>query len=408
MPTKTNAKRSIEQVDVKSKRILMRVDFNVPLNEQGEVTDDLRIRATLPSIRSVIQRGGRLILISHLGRPEGTGFEAAFSLKPAAAKLEELLGGVRVGFVEEDCLSSAATAAVAALKDGEVLLLENLRFHAEEKDGSAEFAQKLALYGDIYCNEAFGASHRADASMVALPKAMSGRPRVAGLLLEKELRYLNEAVQSPKKPFVAVLGGAKVSDKIVAVRRMMESVDTILIGGAMAFTFLKALGRSVGSSKVENSAIDVAKKILDEAAASKVDLILPQDHICGKQIARMTPTQVFAEEIETGWMGLDIGPKTAAQYAAVLGKARTVVWNGPMGVFETQPFDGGTKQIARAIAGATRGGAMTVVGGGDTAAAVQTFGLADGFTHVSTGGGASLAVLEGQVLESVTVLDEAS
>lgn len=408
MPTKTNAKRSIEQVDVKSKRILMRVDFNVPLNEQGEVTDDLRIRATLPSIRSVIQRGGRLILISHLGRPEGTGFEAAFSLKPAAARLQELLGGVRVGFVGEDCLSAAATDAVAALKDGEVLLLENLRFHAGEKDGSAEFAQKLALYGDIYCNEAFGASHRADASMVALPKAMSGRPRVAGLLLEKELRYLNEAVQSPKKPFVAVLGGAKVSDKIVAVRRMMEHVDTILIGGAMAFTFLKALGRSVGSSKVENSAIDVAKKILDEAAASKVDLILPQDHICGKQIARMTPTQVFTEEIETGWMGLDIGPKTAAQYAAVLGKARTVVWNGPMGVFETQPFDGGTKQIARAIAGATRGGAMTVVGGGDTAAAVQAFGLADGFTHVSTGGGASLAVLEGQVLESVTVLDEAS
>lgn len=407
MPTKTNAKRTIEQVEVKSKRVLMRVDFNVPLNEKGEVTDDLRIRASLPSIQSVINRGGRLILISHLGRPEGTGFEEAYSLKPAAAKLEQLLGGTKVTFIGEDCLSEAAQKAVADLKDGQVLMLENLRFHAGEKDGSVDFAKRLALYGDIFCNEAFGASHREDASMVALPEAMSGKPRVAGVLLQKELMHLSTVVTSPKHPFVAVLGGAKVSDKIVAVRRMMENVDTILVGGAMAYTFLKALGRQVGSSKVENGMLDTAKKILDEAASSKVDLILPQDHICGKQIARMTPTQVFANEIEAGWMGLDIGPKTAAQYAAVLGKAKSVVWNGPMGVFETPPFDGGSKQIARAIAGATAGGATTVVGGGDTAAAVQAFGLADGFTHVSTGGGASLAVLEGQDLKAVAVLDEA-
>lgn len=407
MPTKTKAKRTIEQVEVKSKRVLMRVDFNVPLNEKGDVTDDLRIRASLPSIQSVLKRGGRLILISHLGRPEGMGFEAAYSLKPAAAKLEQLLGGTKVKFVGEDCLGEAAKSAVAALKDGEVLMLENLRFHPGEKDGSADFARKLAAYGDLYCNEAFGASHRADASMVALPNAMAGKPRVAGLLLQKELANLNGVVTAPQHPFVAVLGGAKVSDKIVAVRRMMENVDTILIGGAMAYTFLKALGREVGSSKVESGAIDTAHKILDEAAASKVDLILPNDHICGKQIARMTPTQIFEDDIEAGWMGLDIGPKTAAHYATVIGKAKSVVWNGPMGVFETPPFDGGSKQVARAIAGATKSGAMTVVGGGDTAAAVQSFGLAGEFSHVSTGGGASLAVLEGQELEAVAVLDDA-
>lgn len=399
-------KKTIDQVDVRSKRVLMRVDFNVPLDAAGKITDDRRIREALPSIKSVIERGGRLILMSHLGRPEGKGFEPAFSLKPAANRLGELLPGVRVSFAADDCVGPAAQQAVEAIKVGEVVVLENLRFHAAEQKGDAAFASKLAAFGDIYCNDAFGTAHRHDASMLAVPKAMAGKPRVAGFLLQKELKYLGEAISNPTRPFVAVLGGAKVSDKLGAIQNLLGKVDTILIGGAMAYTFIKALGFEVGSSLVQLGMLQKAQAILDQANASATNLILPQDHVCGKQITRMTPVQIVKESIPDGWMGLDIGPETVAQYVEELRKAKTVVWNGPMGVFETPPFDVGTRQIAEAIGQATARGAVSIVGGGDSAAAVEHFGLADRFSHVSTGGGASLEMLEGKAFETVALLDE--
>jgi phosphoglycerate kinase len=401
------AKQTIDKVNVAGKRVLMRVDFNVPLDDGGAITDDRRIREALPSIKSVIERGGRLILISHLGRPEGKGSEPQYSLKPAADRLQELLGGTPVHFVPDDCVGPAAAAAVQNLNDGEVLVLDNLRFKAGEKNGDGTFASKLAAFGDIYCNEAFGTSHRNDASMYALPKAMGDKPRVAGLLLRRELEFLSDAINSARPPFVAVLGGAKVSDKLGAISNLMGKVDTILIGGAMAYTFLKALGHDIGSSLVQVGMLDKARRILDEAAASKTDLLLPKDHVCGRQITRMTPMQVTEGSIPQGWMGLDIGPKTTAQYSEVLRSAMTIVWNGPMGVFEVDPFDKGTRQVAEAIAKATSKGATSVIGGGDTAAAVHVFGLDDAFSHVSTGGGASLELLEGKAFDSVGLLDEA-
>ena len=401
------AKKTIDKVDVVGKRVLMRVDFNVPLDENGRITDDWRIREALPSIKSVLDRKGRLILISHLGRPEGKGPEPQFSLKPAADQLGTLLSGTTVSFFPDDCVGQAAAQAVQNLKDGQVLVLDNLRFVAGEKNGDATFAARLAAFGDIYCNEAFGTSHRNDASMYALPKAMSGKPRVAGLLLQRELEFLSDAINNARRPFVAVLGGAKVSDKLGAISNLMGKVDSILIGGAMAYTFLKSLGHEVGSSLVQVGMLDKARRIIDEAAASKTDLLLPKDHVCGKQITRMTPMQVSETSIPQGWMGLDIGPKTTAQYTDVLRGAKTVIWNGPMGVFEVDPFDHGTRQVAEAIAKATAKGATSVIGGGDTAAAVHAFGMDKAFSHVSTGGGASLELLEGKSFDSVALLDGA-
>ncbi|MCH8344739.1 MAG: phosphoglycerate kinase [Planctomycetes bacterium] len=401
------AKKTIEQVDVASKRVLMRVDFNVPLDKNGAITDDRRIRLALPSIRSVIERGGRLILMSHLGRPQGKGYEAGFSLKPAAASLEQLLGGVSLRFVEGDCAGSSASEAVAQLDTGQVLVLDNLRFHPGEKAGDGKFGQALGAYGDVYCHEAFGTAHRSDASLVAVPRAMGDRPKVAGLLLEKELRFLSEAINAAGHPFVAVLGGAKISDKLAAIHNLMGKVDTILIGGAMAYTFLKALGHEMGSSMVQLGMLNKAQAIIDEAAASSTDLILPQDHVCGRQITHMTPVKVTATSIPAGWMGLDIGPETMGQFVPKLHEAKTIVWNGPVGVFETPPFDVGTKQVAQAVARATSEGAVSILGGGDTAAAVVKLSLADRFTHVSTGGGASLQMLEGRRFGSVELLDDA-
>ena len=401
------AKKTIEQVNVASKRVLMRVDFNVPLDDSPAITDDRRIRLALPSIQSVIERQGRLILISHLGRPQGTGLETKLSLKPAADRLGELLGGVSVGFVSGDCVSAAAAEAVSSLDDGQVLVLENLRFNSAEKANDPAFAAQLAAYGDIYCNEAFGTAHRGDTSMVALPSAMNDKPKVAGLLLDREIRFLADTLAQSARPFVAVLGGAKVSDKLGAIQNLMDKVDVILIGGAMAYTFLEALGREVGSSQVQRGMLGQAQKIIDAVAASPVDLILPNDHVCGKQISRVTPVRVVGESIPQGWMGLDIGPETVGQYAQELNKAKTIIWNGPLGAFETPPFDVGSKQIAEAIVRATEAGATSVIGGGDTAAAVEHFGLADGFTHISTGGGASLRMLEGKPFPSVDLLDDA-
>jgi phosphoglycerate kinase len=401
---------TIDQVDVRGKRVLMRVDFNVPLDESSppKITDDRRIRLALPTIQSVINRGGKLILMSHLGRPEGKGYEPADSLKPAADRLAELLKDVKVTFSSNDCIDDQAAGAVAALKDGEIVVLENLRFHKAEKKGDAAFAQKLGAFGDIYCNDAFGTAHRNDASMYAVPRAMkdSGKPCVAGLLLQKELEFLSDAIANAKKPFVAVLGGAKVSDKLGAIRNLMGKVDSILIGGAMAYTFLKAQGKGVGNSLVEEGMVAEARSLL-EAASGATTLQLPIDHICAKAISRDTPTQRAEGDIPSGWLGLDIGPKTSAAYGKMLSAARTVVWNGPMGVFETPPFDAGTRAVAAAIGKATQAGAVTIVGGGDSAAAVEAFSMADQFSHVSTGGGASLEMLEGKKFDSVALLNEA-
>ena len=405
-------KKTIDQIDVRGKRVLMRVDFNVPLDESSppKITDDRRIRMALPSIEAVIKRGGRLILISHLGRPEGKGFEPADSLKPAADRLGELLPKAKVGFPSNDCTDDKAKAAVGALKDGEIVVLENLRFHKGEKKGDAAFADKLAAYGEIYCNDAFGTAHRNDASMFAVPSAMkkTGRPCVAGLLLQKELQYLSEAIANAKRPFVAVLGGAKVSDKLAAIRNLMERVDAILIGGAMAYTFLKARGQDVGKSLVEEPMLAEAKSLMEMSGkAGRARIHLPQDHVCGKSIAPNTPTQTSTGDMGGEWVGLDIGPASAAEYGKVLAGAKTIVWNGPMGVFETPPFDVGTRAVAQAMAKATGGGAVSIVGGGDSAAAVEDFGLAERFSHVSTGGGASLEMLEGKKFDSVGVLDDA-
>lgn len=397
-------KKTIAAVDVRGKRVLVRVDFNVPL-ENGAITDDRRIAAALPTIRSIIDRGGRAIIISHLGRPEGTGYEAESSLKPCAQRLSALLARP-VAFPSTDCTDDAAAAAVQGMKDGDVVLLENLRHHKGEKKGDATFAARLAAYADIYVNDAFGACHRPDASMVALPKALAGKPRVSGLLVEKEIAFLSDALAKPAAPFVVVLGGAKVSDKIAAIDNLLPKADAVLVGGAMAYTFLKAMGKKVGSSKVEDDRISDAKRMIDAAARSRHDLLLPQDHVVSTSFsASAGDIQVQDDQIKDGFMGLDIGPRTQVQFAVTLAKAKTIVWNGPMGVFEWAPFAVGTRAVARALADATASGARTIVGGGDSAAAVEKFGLADKMSHVSTGGGASLEMLEGKRFESVDLLD---
>ncbi|TSA40120.1 phosphoglycerate kinase [bacterium] len=400
------SKKNIGAVDVSGKRVFVRVDFNVPI-ENGTITDDKRIRAALPTIKNIIDRGGRAILASHLGRPEGTGFEAEFSLAPAAKRLGELLGKV-VAFPSQDCIDAASDAAVAAMKNGDVVLLENVRFHKAEKKGDPAFAAKLAHGADVYCNDAFGTCHRPEASMVAVPKSLGTKPKVVGFLVEKEIMFLAGAVTNPAKPFVVVLGGAKVSDKMPCIDALLPKANHILIGGAMAYTFLKALGKNVGKSRVEEDRISDAKKTLDLAAKLKCELHLPIDHVCSTEFAeRAGDIEVFDETIKAGYMGLDIGPKTQAKYGFLISQAKTVVWNGPMGVFEMKPFAVGTLEIAKAMVAATKTGTTTIVGGGDSAAAVEHMGLADGFSHVSTGGGASLEMLEGKKFESVEILDNA-
>ncbi|MEX2217170.1 MAG: phosphoglycerate kinase [Phycisphaerales bacterium] len=400
------AKKTIDRAEVSGKRVLTRVDFNVPI-EDGQITDDRRIREALPTIRSIVERGGRAVLMSHLGRPGGTGPEPEFSLKPCAERLAALLGRP-VAFPSTDCTDAAAAGAVNSMKDGDALLLENLRFHKGEKKGDPAFAAKLAAYGDLYCNDAFGTAHRPDASMVAVPSVMSGKPRVAGFLLQKELKFLGEALASPRKPFVVVLGGAKVSDKMGAIENLLPRSDSVLIGGAMAYTFLKALGKQVGESRVEAERLADARRILDLAAKSKCDLHLPRDHVCSTVFAESGgQVAIHDGNIPEGFLGLDIGPATQTEYGGILRKAATVVWNGPMGVFEWRRFGVGTQQVAAAIADATARGATSIVGGGDTAAAVEKFSLADKMSHVSTGGGASLEMLEGRKFQSVELLDEA-
>lgn len=399
-------KQNISSVDVSGKRVLIRVDFNVPLKD-GKITDDTRIRAALPTIKNVIERGGRAVCMSHLGRPGGEGHEPALSLAPVAERLGELLGQA-VAFPSTDCTDAATAEAVNAMTDGQVAVLENLRFHKGEKKGDAVFAAKLSELGDVYVNDAFGTCHREDASMVAVPRAMGDAPKVVGFLVEKEIKYLDEKLGEPARPFVVVLGGAKVSDKLPAITNLLDKADHILIGGAMAYTFIKALGHNVGDSRVEADRVDDAKKMIDHAANHHVDLHLPTDHVCSTQFEEsMGDIEVFEDEIKDGFMGLDIGPKTQGHYAGVIRGAKTVVWNGPMGVFEWRPFRVGTKTIADAMAQATAQGATTIVGGGDSAAAAEEFGVADKLSHVSTGGGASLAMLEGKSFAAVELLDDA-
>jgi len=394
------AKRTISSVDVKGQRVLMRVDFNVPQDDSGAITDDRRIRMALPSIKSVIDRGGKLILMSHLGRPKGEGNDAKFTLKPAALRLGELLGKP-VQFAT-DTVGQDAETKVAGLKDGDVLVLENVRFQKEEQKGDAGFAAKLAAFGDVYCNDAFGTCHREDASMVAVPRAMGAKPKVVGALVEKEITYLSDVMAKPARPFVAIVGGAKVSDKILVIENLLKVCDLILIGGAMAYTFAKAQGGNLGKSRVEMDKLDLAKELIAKGGAK---LMLPVDTHCGDDFNANCNKQVVKfGQVPDGFEGLDIGPETAKIYADKVKSAKTVIWNGPMGVFEMPPFDAGTKAVAQAIADSS---ATSIIGGGDSAAAIEQFGLADKVTHVSTGGGASLEMLEGKKFAAVELLDEA-
>jgi len=392
------AKLSIRDLELGGKRVFLRVDFNVPLAD-GKVSDDTRIRASLPTIDYARERGARQIITSHLGRPKGKR-KPDMSLRPAADRLAELLKAP-VAFAD-DCIGAEAEQKSQALKDGEVLLLENLRYHPEEEANDENFSRALSRHGELYVNDAFGSAHRAHASTVGVTRFL--QKAAAGLLMEKELTYLGKAVANPDHPYAAVLGGAKVSDKIEVIENLLKLVDVLIIGGGMAYTFLRAQGIGVGKSLVEEDKIELAKRLLAEAASRKVEVLLPQDHKVAEKIdPAAQPRVVDLREIPDNLMALDIGPKTIAAFTAALRRAKTVVWNGPMGVFECPPFAEGTLAVARALA---ESGATSIVGGGDSIAAVQQAGLADKMTHISTGGGASLEFLGGRTLPGVEALTD--
>ncbi len=391
--------KTIADVDVKGKRVLMRVDFNVPL-EGGKITDDRRIAQALPTIKNVIERGGRLILMSHLGRPK-SGPEAKYSLKPVQERLSQSIGKP-VGF-SESSIGPAVEAAVNKMADGDVLLLENLRFHKEEEKNDPQFARQLANLADIYVNDAFGTAHREHASTFGAPQAMAGKPRAIGFLIQKELAFLGDAVSSPKRPFVAILGGAKVSDKINVIEQLLGKADTLLIGGAMAYTFFLAQGKQVGKSLVERDKVDLAKALLAKANGK---IKLPVDTVISNEMTDTARTSIVEGNIPDDMEGFDIGPKTRALYAAEIAKAKTIIWNGPMGVFEKKPFAAGTRAVAEAVAQATdKHDAISIIGGGDSAAAIEQLHLADKVSHVSTGGGASLEFLEKGHFSTLDILD---
>lgn len=409
-------KKTIDDINVRGKRVLVRLDLNAPLDDAGRITDDRRIRAALPTIKKLLADDGRLILMSHLGRPdEEPEQKHKYTLAPVAKRLSELLG--KAVPLLPDCVGPDVTARVARLRDGEVVLLENLRFYEAEtiKDKKAiqnpklreqkdAFARQLASLADMYVNDAFGTCHRDNASMFTVPQLMAGKPRVVGYLVQKELNFLGQAVANPKRPFVCVLGGAKVSDKLGVIRSLLAKCDTILIGGAMAYTFLAADGMEVGKSLVEPDLYDTARQLRTEAGPK---LLLPVDSVVASEIKAGGATAVCTGFIPADKMGLDIGPATIKTYVEVVRTAKTVVWNGPMGVFEVPPFDQGTMAMAKAMADATRGGVITIVGGGDSAAAMDKAGLADRVTHISTGGGAALEFLEGKPFAAIDVLDDA-
>lgn len=397
MPTRT-----IDQTPVDGQRALVRVDFNVPM-DGGAISDDRRIRSAVPTIKSVLDRGGSVVLMSHMGRPKGDGFEEKLSLEPVAEHLSGLLNRA-VEFPSKDCVDDDAAKAVEKLKPGGVILLENLRFHKAEKEGDSGFAGKLAAYGDVYVNDAFGTCHRAHASMVGVPRAMGDKPKVAGLLVEKELAFLSEAVANPARPMVVILGGAKVSSKIGAIEHLLPKCDAMLIGGAMAYTFMRAKGEPTGTSLVEEDHISTAESAMAAAKAAGVDLLLPIDHMVADQFDHGAPTRA-EERIPDTAVAVDIGPKTTKLYVSRITGAKSVLWNGPMGIFEWPGADQGTRAVAEGLVRATRDGATTIVGGGDSAAALDAMGLATDITHVSTGGGASVEMLEGKRFEAIEVLD---
>ena len=392
-------KKTVRDVDVKGKRIICRCDFNVPMKD-GAITDDTRIRAALPTVRYLLEQGASVILMSHLGRPKGKP-DPAFTLKPVADALAELLGQ-EVQFAASDAVvDDAVREKAASLQPGEVMLLENVRYRAEEEQNDPAFSKDLADLADLFVNDAFGTAHRAHASTAGIADYL---PAVSGFLIEKELQFLGEAVDDPKRPFVAILGGSKVSDKIGVIENLIEKADTILIGGGMAYTFIKAAGQGVGTSLCEQDKLDLANELKKKAADKGVQLLTPVDSKLGDKFAEDCET-AFAdsESMPEGWMGMDIGPKTIEAYAKAIAGAGTVIWNGPMGVFEFPAFAEGTKAVAEAMADS---GAVTVVGGGDSAAAVKQFGLEDRMTHISTGGGASLEFLEGKILPGVACLED--
>ncbi len=394
------AKKTVAQLEVRDQKVLVRVDFNVPLDEAGHITDDRRIVAALPTIRNITDRGGRAVLMSHLGRPKG-GPEAKFSLRPVAVRLGELLKKkVAMG---PDCVGQAVTAMVNAMHNGDVVLLENTRFHKGEEKNDPVLAAELAALGQCYVNDAFGTAHRQHASTYGVAEKIGAGKRAIGFLIEKELKFLGEALEHPVRPLVAILGGAKVSDKIAVIENLLGKADFVLIGGAMAYTFFLAQGKKIGNSLCEKDKVELARKLLASAGGK---LILPVDNVIASEMTDHATTRVVEGEIPEGMEGFDIGPKTIRLYESKLESARTVVWNGPMGVFEKKPFQAGTRAIANMLAKiSTSHGALTIIGGGDSAAAIEKFGLADQVSHVSTGGGASLEFMEGRGFACIDILD---
>ena len=397
------AKKTIADIDVKGKKVFMRVDFNVPMNDACEVTNDRRIQMALPSIKKAIEGGAKLILASHCGRPKGEA-DPKFSLAPAAKRLGELLG--KEVKLAPDCIGPEVQAMVDAMAEGDVIVLENLRFHTGETKNEPEFAKALASLADVYVNDAFGTAHREHASMYGVPSELGAGNRVCGYLIEKELKYLGDALSDPQRPFVAILGGAKVSDKIQVIDNLISKVDRILIGGGMAYTFFKAQGLSIGDSICEDDKMELALELLEKAKANNCELVLPVDNIAANEFKANAENKVCSGSIEDGWEGLDIGPETRKLFTEKITDAKTIVWNGPMGVFEMEPFDAGTKAVAQAIADATDNGAISIIGGGDSAAAVEIMGLDEKMSHISTGGGASLEFLEGKEFTSLSILDD--
>ena len=395
------SKKSIEDIQVKGKKVFVRADFNVPLDDKQEITNDKRIRATLPTINSLLEQGAALILSSHLGRPKGK-IVPEMSLAPVAKRLSELLGK-EVAFAS-DCVGEVAEAAAAKLQPGDVLLLENLRFHAEEEKNDPGFAQQLAKLADIAVDDAFGCAHRGHASNEGITKFI---PTVAGYLIEKEIKFIGDTLEAPQRPFVAILGGAKVSDKINVIDNMIDKVDTIIIGGGMAHTFDAAKGLSVGSSLCETDKIDLAKSLLEKAEKKGVKVVLPVDLVVADKFAADANSKtVPVDKVEDGWMGLDSGAETSKLYVEALADAKTIIWNGPMGVFEFDAFAKGTLDVAQAVAEATDRGATSIVGGGDSIAALKKTGLSDRISHISTGGGATLEMLEGKILPGIAAIAE--
>ena len=391
-------KKSIQDMDVKGKKVIVRVDFNVPLDENLNITDDKRIVGALPTIKYLLENGAKTILVSHLGRPKN-GPEDKFSMKPTAVRLAQLLGKPVV--MASDVIGEDAKAKAATLKDGEVLMLENVRFHKEEEKNDPQFAKELSTLAEVFVNDAFGTAHRAHASTAGLADYL---PAVCGLLIQKEIDIMGKALSNPDRPFVAILGGAKVSDKIGVIENLLEKVDALIIGGGMAYTFLKAMGYGIGGSICENDKVELAKSLMEKAKEKGIKLLLPVENVVATEFKNDTERKIVASDsIPDGWNGMDIGPKSIELFCEEIKKAKTVIWNGPMGVFEFSNFANGTREVAKAVA---ESGSISIIGGGDSAAAVEQLGFADQVTHISTGGGASLEFLEGIELPGIACLQD--